>query len=53
MPVSVRKSRRNAGGWDIIETASGRKVGWSRSKRRARIAAGHRNRAWGKKRRRR
>jgi len=52
MPVSVRKSRRKSGGWDIVNTRTGRIEGHSSSKRKAEISAGYRNRAHKRKKRR-
>lgn len=45
MPVTVRKSRRQSGGFDIVEISTRRVIGHSRSRRKARISAAIRNRA--------
>lgn len=45
MPYTVRKARKRGKRWAIVNTNTGRAVGHSASKRKARISASIRNRA--------
>ena len=45
MPYGVRKSRKKGKRWAIVNTRTGRTVGHSNSKRKARVSASIRNRA--------
>ena len=44
MPYTVRKSRRKSGGYDIVHAKTGKMVGHSKTKRKAKASARIRNR---------